>query len=64
MVLPDIWGAGFGEETLNVSPSVPRNARNGMPFAKHHQEKSSKSCFSLVRSYPYNKYTKLSFVEK
>ena len=56
-------GAGFGEETLHVSPSVPRNARNGMPFAKHHYEKRSKSCFS-GRSYPYNKYPKLSFVEK
>lgn len=53
-------GAGFGEETLHVSPSIPRN---GMPFAKHHQEKRSKSCFS-VRSYPYDKYLKLSFVEK
>lgn len=56
-------GAGFGEETLHVSPSIPRNARNGMPFAKNHQEKRSKFCFS-VRSYPHNKYPKLSFVEK
>lgn len=56
-------GAGFGEETLHVSPSIPRNARNGMPFAKHSQEKGSKSCFS-VRSYRCNKYPKLSFVKK
>jgi len=56
-------GVGFGEETLHASPSIPRSARNGMPFAKHRKEKRSTS-YSPVRSYPCNKYPKLSFVEK
>lgn len=54
-------GAGFGEETLHGSLSIPRNTRNGMPFAKRHQQKKKQV---LLCSYPYNKYPKLSFVER